>query len=54
MLTNTQVSKLRKPFPNDSSGNIRFSRSKKWGNNKIGPPGGCLVRPLLKTGLSLM
>ena len=57
MLTNTQVSKIRKPCASDSSGNIRLSRTKKWGNNKIGQPGGCLVRllkPLLKTGLPLL
>ena len=56
-LTNRQVTKLCKPFANGSSANIRFSRTRKWDNHKIGQPGGFLVKllkPLLKTGLPLM
>ena len=53
-LTNTQVTKLCKPFANGSSANIRFSRTRKWGNHKTGGFLVKLLKPLLKTGLSLM
>ena len=40
LLTNTQVSKLRKAFENDSSANIKLSKIQ-W--HKIGQSGGFLV-----------
>ena len=54
LLTNTQVSKLRKVFANNSSANIKLSKTKL---HKIGQSGGFLERclgPLLKTGVPLM
>ena len=54
MLTNTQVSKLRKASANGSSANIKLSKTQL---HKIGQSGGLLGRflgPLLKTGLSLI
>ena len=54
LLTNTQVSKLRKAFENDSSANTKLSKAKL---HKIGQSGGFLSRilgPLLKTRLSLI
>ena len=54
LLTNTQVSKLRKAFANNSSANIK---SLKTQLHKIGQSGGCLgrlSRLLLKTGLHLI
>ena len=53
LLTNTQVSKLRKAFPNNFSDNIKLSKTQL---HKIGQSGGFLGRllgPLLKTGLLL-
>ena len=53
-LTNTQVSKLRKAFANNSSNNIKFSKTQL---HKIEQSGGFLGRlsgPSLKTGLLLM
>ena len=53
-MTNTQVSKLRKAFTNNSSANIKFLKTQL---HKIGQLGGFLVRrlgPLLKTGLPLI
>ena len=50
LLTNTQVSKLHKAFPNNPSANIKLSKTKL---HKIGKSGGLLGRllgPLLKTG----
>ena len=51
LLTNTQVSRLCKAFPNGSSANIKLSKTQLY---KIGQSGGflgrCLVS-LLKTGL---
>ena len=52
LLNNTQVSKLRKAFANNSSANIKLSKSR-----KIGQSGGFLgrlLRPLLKTGFHLI
>ena len=49
--TNTQVSRLCKAFANNSSANIRLSKT------QLGQSGGFLIRllgPLLKTGLPLM
>ena len=54
LLTNTQVSKLRKAFGNNSSANIKLSKAIL---HKIGQSGrflGRLLRPLLKSELSLM
>ena len=54
LLTNTQVSKLCKAFPNNSSANIKLSETQL---HKIGQSGGFLGRllgPLLKTGMLLM
>ena len=54
LLTNTQVSRLRKAFANNSSANIKLSKTQL---HKIGQPGGFLGRllgPLLKTGLPLI
>ena len=54
LLTNTQVSSLRKAFANGSSANIKLSKTQL---HKIGQSGGFLGRllgPLLKTGLPLM
>ena len=54
LLTNTQVSKLCKTFANNSSANIKLSKTQL---HKIGQSGGFLGRllgPLLKTGLLLM
>ena len=53
LLTNTQVSKLRKDFANGSSANIKLSKVQL---RKIGQSGaflGRLLGPLLKTGLTL-
>ena len=54
LLTNTQVSKLRKAFANGSSASIKLSKTQL---HKIGQLGGFLGRilgPLLKTGLPLI
>ena len=54
LLTNTQVSKIRKAFANNSSANIKLSKTQL---HEIGQSGGFLDRilgPLLKTGLSLI
>ena len=54
LLTNTQVTKLRKASANNSSANIKLSKTQL---HKIGPSGGFLCRllgPLIKTGLPLM
>ena len=54
LLSNTQVSKLRKAFANNFSANIKLSKSQL---HKIGQSGGFLGRllgPLLKTGLPLI
>ena len=54
LLTNTQGSRLRKAFANNSSGNIKLSKTQL---HKIGQSGeflGRLLGPLLKTGFPLM
>ena len=54
LLTNSQVSKLRKAFENGSSANIKLSKTQL---HKIGQSEGFLVKllgPLLKNGLSLI
>ena len=54
LLTNTQLSKLHKAFSNNSSANIKLSKTL-W--HKIEQSGGfsvILLGPLLKTGLPLI
>ena len=54
LLSNTQVSRLCKAFANNSSANIKLSRTQL---HKIGHSGrflGRLLGPLLKTGLPLI
>ena len=51
LLTNTQVSKLRKAFANNCSANIKLSKTLLY---KKGQSGGLLGRLLLKAGLPLM
>ena len=54
LLPNTQVSRLRKNFVNNSSANIKLSKTQFY---KIGQSGGflsMLLGPLLKTGLPLI
>ena len=54
LLTNTKVLRLRKAFANNSSANLKLSKTQL---HKIGQSGGFLGRllgPLLKTGLSLI
>ena len=54
LLTNTQVSRIRKAFANGSSVNIKFSKTQLskmlWLRGFLGR----LLEPLLKTGLPLM
>ena len=54
LLTNTQVSKLRKTFPNDSSANIKLSKTQLQKTGQSGEFLGRLLGPLLKTGLPLI
>ena len=54
LLTNTYVSRLHKSFANNSSANIKLTKTQLY---KIGQSGGFLGRllvPLLKTGLPLI
>ena len=54
LLTNTQVSRLRKAFENGSSANIKLSKTQL---HEIGQSGrflGTLLGPLLKNGLPLI
>ena len=54
LISNTQVSRLRKAFANNSLANVKSSKTKLY---KIGQSGGFLGRllgPLLKTGLPLI
>ena len=54
LLTNTQVSKLHKAFVNDSSANIKLSKTQL---HTVGQSGGFsdrLLGPLPKTGLPLI
>ena len=54
LLTNTQVSKPRKAFSNDSSVNIKLSKPQLNIIVQSGRFLGRLLEPLLKAGLSLM
>ena len=54
MITNTEVSKLHKAFPNIFSANIKLTKTQL---HKIGQSGGFLARllgPLLQTDLPLI
>ena len=53
LLTNTQVSKLRKAFANASLANIKLSKTKLHNIGQLGGLLGRLLGPLLKTGLPL-
>ena len=54
LLTNTQVSKIRKVFANSSSANIKLSKTHLSKMVQLGVFLGKLLGPLLKTGLPLM
>ena len=54
LLTNTQVAKLHKAFPNGSSANIKLPKTQLHKNGQSGRFLGRLLEPLLKTGLPLM
>ena len=54
LLTNTQVSKLRKDIANGSSANIKLSKTQLSKIAKSGWFLGRILEPLLKTGLPLM
>ena len=54
LLTNTQVSKFRKAFANNSSANIKLSKNQLHKIEQSGELLGRLLRPLLKTGLPLI
>ena len=54
LLTNTQVSNLRKTFANNSSANIKLSKTQLSSMIQSGGFLGRLLGPLLKTGLPLM
>ena len=54
LLTNRQVSNLRKAFANNSSTNMKLSKIQLSKMMKSGGFLGWLLRPLLKTGLPLM
>ena len=54
LLTNTQVSKLRKAFANGSSANIKLSKTQLHKIQQSGGLLGRLLAPLLKIGLSLI
>ena len=54
LLTNRQVANIRKTFPNNSSANIRLSKTHLSKIVKSRGFLGRLLRPLLETGLPLM
>ena len=54
LLTNAQVSRLRKAFGNNSSANNKLSKSQRHKTGQSGEFLGGLLEPLLKTGLSLL
>ena len=53
-LTNTQLSRLCEAFASNSSANVKLSKTKLHKLEQSGGFLGCLLRPLLKTGLSLI
>ena len=54
LLTNMQVSKIRKAFSNGSSANIKFSKTQLSKMIQLGVFPSSLLGPLLKTGLPLI
>ena len=54
LLTNTQILKLRRAFANNSSANIKFSKTQLLLRRQSGGIRGVLLRTLLKTGLCLI
>ena len=54
LLNNTQVSKLRKAFENNSSTNIKLSKTQLHKTGQSGGYLGRLLGPLIKTGLPLI
>ena len=54
LLTNTQLSKLHKAFSNNSSANIKLSKTHWHKIEQSGGFSGILLGPLLKTGLPLI
>ena len=54
VLINTQVSQICKVFASDSSADTKFSKTQLSKMVQLGGFLGRLLRPLLKTGLSLM
>ena len=54
LLTNRQITNLRKAFPNKSSVNIKLSKTHLSGMAQLGRFLGRLLHPLLKTGLPLI
>ena len=54
LLTNTQVSKLRRAFANGSSANIKLWKTQLHKTEQSAALLGRFLGPLLKTGLSLM
>ena len=54
LLTNTQILKLRRAFANNSSANIKFSKTQLLLRRQSGGILGVLLRTLLKTGLCLI
>ena len=54
LLTNRQISNLRKAFANNSSNNIKLSRTQLSKMIQLGGFLGRLLGPLLETGLPLM
>ena len=54
LLTNTQVSKLRKAFANNSSANIKLSKTQLHKIGQLGEFLGRLLGPLLKSALPLI
>ena len=54
LLTNTQVSKLRKAFASNSSANIKLSKIQLHNLGQLGEFLGRCLEPLLKTGLPLI
>ena len=54
LLTNTQISRLRKSFANKSSANWKLSKTQLYKIEKSGGFLGRFVGPLLKTGLPLL
>ena len=54
ILSNTQVSRLRKAFTNGSSANIKWSKIQLHKIGQLGEFLGRLLGPLLKTGLPLI